>query len=83
MSPKPTEVIPSNTVPPLAYTVHEVAQALRVSARTVRNLLREGQLVRRKIGARTVVPVSSVEAFLQRDHSTGEEGKRRRKRGAR
>jgi excisionase family DNA binding protein len=79
VSPQPTAVILSNTIPPLAYTMDETATALRVSARTIRNLLRAGHLVRRKIGARTVIPVSSVEAFLRRDHPTGMEGKRKRR----
>jgi hypothetical protein len=69
-------VIPSN-VTPLAYNKEEAATALSVSPRTIRNLLRGGQLVRRKIGARTVIPVSSVEAFLRKDHATGEAGKRK------
>jgi hypothetical protein len=53
VSPKPTGAIPSNTLVPLAYTEKEVAVVLRISERTVRNLLREGRLVRRKIGAST------------------------------
>ncbi len=60
---------------PLAYSINEVATALKVSVRTVRNLLRQGQLVRRKIGARSVVPKSSLDRFLTRDHRTGEEGR--------
>ncbi len=60
----------------LVYEVDELAKLLRVSPRTIGNLMRNGSLVRRKIGARTVIPKSSVEAFLRRDHATGEEGKR-------
>ena len=81
-------VITSNAVIPLVYSVRETALALGVSSRTIRNLLRAKQLVRRKIGSRTLIPISSVEAFLRRDHATGEEGKRPRpakgtKRGSR
>ncbi len=72
-------VITTNSVVPLVYSIDETALALRVSSRTIRNLLRAGQLVRRKIGSCTVIPVTSVEAFLRRDHATGEEGKRTRK----
>jgi excisionase family DNA binding protein len=79
VSPKTeTRAVTPSTVVPLAYSVEEVAVALRVSPRTIRNLLREGQLVRRKIGARTVIPVSSVESFLRRDHATGQEGTRKK-----
>lgn len=76
VSPTPAEVAPSNALVPLAYTVDEVATALRVSPRTIRNLLREGELVRRKVGSRTIIPRTSVEAFLRKDHATGE-GKRK------
>ena len=62
----------------LVYEVNELAALLRVSPRTIGNLMRNGSLVRRKIGKRTVILRTSVEAFLRRDHSTGEEGKRRR-----
>src|SRR5258708_39598472 len=69
---------------PLVYTIPEVAILLKVSERMVGTLLRSGQLVRRKIGSRTLVPRSSIEAFLRRDHPgrtalvhpAGEEGKR-------
>jgi hypothetical protein len=80
VSPK-SETSPDSTssVTPLAYSIHEAAIALGgVSTRTVHNLMNAGQLVRRKIGARTVIPVSSVEAFLREDHATGQEGKRKR-----
>ncbi len=54
----------------LAYNVSEAARALGVSTRSVYNLLRRGELVRRKIGARSVIPKTSLEAFLRRDHAT-------------
>ncbi len=54
----------------LVYEVNELAKLLRVSPRTIGNLMRNGSLVRRKIGARTVIPKSSVDAFLRRDHTT-------------
>lgn len=55
---------------PLLLTVLQVAALLNVSPRTVSNLLARGELVRRKIGSRTLVPRSSVEAFVRRDHAT-------------
>jgi excisionase family DNA binding protein len=55
---------------PLVYTVEETAALLKVSRRTVNNLLRRGELVRRKIGSRTIIPRTSIEAFLRRDHAT-------------
>ncbi len=45
----------------------------------VRNLLSAGELARRKVGSRTITPGTSVEAFLRKDHATGE-GKRKRRR---
>ena len=55
---------------PLVYTIDETAFLLKVSPRTIRNLLRRGELVRRKVGARTVIPKTSVEGFVRRDHPT-------------
>ncbi len=63
----------------LVYEIDELAKLLHISVRTIGNLLRNGSLVRRKIGSRTVIPRTSVEAFLRRDHATGEEGKRTRR----
>jgi excisionase family DNA binding protein len=54
----------------LVYEVDELAKLLRVSPRTIGALLRNGSLIRRKIGARTVIPKYSVERFLRRDHTT-------------
>jgi len=86
VSPKPESpaITPSNVLP-LLYSIDEVCIALGgISSRTVYNLLNAGQLVRRKIGGRSMVPVSSVEAFVRRDHPTGQEGKRpRTRRGSR
>jgi excisionase family DNA binding protein len=59
---KPTE--------PLLLNVAQTSALLGISQGTVKNLLRRGELVRRKIGARTLIPRSSVESFLKRDHPT-------------
>lgn len=48
-------------------TITEVAAYLRVSERTVFNLLRTGELQRIKlVGGRTVIHRTSVEAFIGR-----------------
>lgn len=41
-----------------------------ISQRTLNNLLARKELVRRKIGARTFIPVTSLKAFLTKDHAT-------------
>jgi excisionase family DNA binding protein len=43
---------------------------LNVSRNTIFNLLRRKELVRRKIGGKTLIPKTSLEAFLKRDHPT-------------
>jgi excisionase family DNA binding protein len=57
---------------PLLLTKRQVAMLLNVSERTINNLLAQRELVRRKVGARTLIPRTSVEAFLKRDHQTHE-----------
>jgi excisionase family DNA binding protein len=54
---------------PLLLTIEQVAALLGLSPRTIRYLLKQKELVRRKIGARTLIPRSSVEAFIKRDHA--------------
>lgn len=57
---------------PALYSKAQAAAFLNVSVRTVGNLLREKQLAKRKIGSRTLIPKTSLENFLKRDHETGE-----------
>jgi excisionase family DNA binding protein len=57
---------------PALYTKEQAAMFLNVSPRTINNLLKMKQLVRRKIGSRTLIPVSSLKAFLTKDHPTHE-----------
>ena len=45
-------------------TITEVAERLRVSTRTVRRLVASGQIRVIKIGRRTVVKSSEVDAFV-------------------
>jgi excisionase family DNA binding protein len=59
---------------PLLLNKRQAAALLNVSERTVSNLLRLRRLVARKVGARTLIPRSSIEAFLRRDHPTGNHG---------
>jgi excisionase family DNA binding protein len=54
----------------LLYTKPQAAALLNVSVRTIGNLLRRRELVRRKIGGKTLIPRTSIEAFLKRDHPT-------------
>jgi len=60
------------TPPRLLLTLEEAAYLLNVSTRTVRRLLFRRELVRRKIGGKTLIPRSSVESFVRRDHATKE-----------
>jgi excisionase family DNA binding protein len=55
---------------PLLLTKEQTAALLNVSVRTVGNLLARRELVRRKIGTRTLIPRTSIDAFLKRDHAT-------------
>jgi excisionase family DNA binding protein len=55
---------------PLLLTKEQTALLLNISVRTVTNLLRRKELVRRKVGSRTLIPRTSVDSFLKRDHAT-------------
>jgi excisionase family DNA binding protein len=55
---------------PLLLTKRQAALLLNVSEKTICRLLRRRELVRRKVGARTLIPRSSVESFVRRDHET-------------
>ena len=50
--------------------VSEACRFLNVSRATVFRLMRNGQLVRRRIGRVTRIPRTSLENFLKRDHAT-------------
>jgi excisionase family DNA binding protein len=51
-------------VPRLAYSVQETADALGVSRDTIHELIRTGRLHSVKAGARTLIGVRQIEAFL-------------------
>ena len=65
---------------PLLLSVEQVAVLLNLSPRTVKRLLALRELVPRKIGSRTLVPRTSVEAFLKRDHQTETEKQKEQRR---
>lgn len=48
----------------LAYSPAEAAEALGVGRSTIFDLMKDGKLRRVKIGAKTVIPRSSLEALL-------------------
>jgi excisionase family DNA binding protein len=52
----------------LAVGVSEAARRLGISPRTMTNLVRNKEIVSRKIGRRRVIPVTALEQFLRRDH---------------
>lgn len=55
---------------PALWSKEQAAAYLGVSVRTIGNLLRRRELVRRKIGARCLIPRTSIESFLKKDHAT-------------
>lgn len=55
---------------PALYSIKQAGMFLGVSQRTVYNLVRNGELVGRHIGRRTLIPFTSLQNFLKRDHKT-------------
>ena len=55
---------------PALWTVEQASIYLNVSTRTVKRLLAARQLVARHIGSRVLIPKTSLETFLKRDHPT-------------
>jgi len=54
----------------LLVTKREAASALSVSIRTIENFIRRKELAARKIGRRTLIPLTALEAFARRDHAS-------------
>jgi excisionase family DNA binding protein len=54
----------------LLVTKREAASLLSVSIRTIENFIRRKELVARKIGRRTLIPLTSLESFARRDHAS-------------
>jgi excisionase family DNA binding protein len=55
---------------PTLWSIQQAAIYLGVSIRAVGNLMARGELVRHKIGSRTLIPKTSLRSFLKRDHET-------------
>jgi excisionase family DNA binding protein len=49
---------------PLAYTMRDAARALGVGKTTLYGLIGTGQIEARKIGAKTLIPAPSLQAYL-------------------
>lgn len=49
----------------LAFTVREACQITGLARTTVYKLLRNGRLTRRKVGKRTLILASELEAFVK------------------
>jgi excisionase family DNA binding protein len=52
--------------PPVAYSVPAVAAAIGVGTTTVRALIRSGELRAIRVRNRLLVPLSEIDAFVQR-----------------
>jgi excisionase family DNA binding protein len=61
----------------LALDIREAARRLSLSPRTVAALVSTGELQSRKVGRRRIIPVSALEKFLARDHSTNHDNDRK------
>jgi excisionase family DNA binding protein len=62
----------------LLVSKKEAAAMLSVSLRTIDNLLICHELISRKVGTRRLIPLSALEAFARRDHSTQDDDRRGR-----
>jgi excisionase family DNA binding protein len=63
-------------VPKILVSKREAAFVLSLSVRTIENLISRKELVTRRVGRRTLIPVSSLEAFARRDHASPSPTKR-------
>jgi excisionase family DNA binding protein len=57
-------------IPKFLVSKREAAIALGISVRTIDNLLACKELLARKVGRRTLIPVTELERFARRDHQT-------------
>jgi len=67
----------TNATERLAVGISEAAALLSVSRRTVENYVRVKAIRARKVGRRTLIPVSALEDFLRRDHDSASPKRRR------
>lgn len=65
---------------PILVTKQQARKLLNLSLRTIDNLLKNGELPRRKVGPRTLIPYASLLAFVRRDHGTRRSKRARRSR---
>ena len=63
-------------IPKILVSKRDAALALSLSVRTIENLISRKELVSRRVGRRTLIPVSSLEAFARRDHASPSPTKR-------
>jgi excisionase family DNA binding protein len=61
---------PPNVVVKLLLSKKDTAAALGVCVRTVEHLISAKELPCRKIGRRTLIPLTALEQFVKRDHRT-------------
>ena len=61
---KPRKVIDLPPGSKLAYTVDEAAQAIGVSTTTVWTMIREGEVMAKKVRGRTLVPRDELQRVL-------------------
>ena len=68
-APNPPRVTPPQ-VPKLALSISEAAEALALSARTVEELVKRGELPVKRVGRRVLLPVTALQVWL--DEATEE-----------
>lgn len=61
---------PEHKITKLLVSKRDAASALNISIRTLENFIRRKELIARKIGRRTLIPLTSLEAFARRDHAS-------------
>ena len=60
----------------LAYNLKEAAEALALSAASVSNLIRSGQIRAVRIGRRVIIPRAALEEFLAKEATVTGQGDR-------
>jgi excisionase family DNA binding protein len=66
---KPEGLTVEREIPPLAYRIEDAATALGVGRTLIYKMISEGLLTRVKIGKRSLIAVSELDAFLARGGS--------------
>jgi len=69
LSIKPEGLTIEREIPPLAYRIEDAASALGVGRTLIYKMISEGLLTRVKIGKRSLIAVSELDAFLARGGS--------------